>query len=66
MSSTIIIAIIILVLVMLIIFGIARIFKNMNAPKVEAEETKQDAIKLEKRKSWWDFRLKRRESIRRP
>jgi hypothetical protein len=59
MSSTIIVAIIILVLVMLIIFGLARLAKNINAPKVEAEDTKQDAIKLERRKAWWDFRRDR-------
>jgi hypothetical protein len=59
MSSTIIVAIIILVLVMLIIFGLARLAKNINAPKVEAEETKQDAITLEKRKEWWNFRRDR-------
>lgn len=44
---------------MLIIFGIARAIRNYNAPKVEAQNTEQDKIKLERRQAWWDFRRDR-------
>jgi uncharacterized protein YpmB len=54
-----VIAIIILVLVVLIIFGIAMAIRNWNAPAVEAQDTEQDKIKHETKAERLDFRRDR-------
>ena len=56
---TLAIVIAILFLIACCLFFVARIFKNKNAPAVEAEETEQAKIKKEKFDAWLEFRKAR-------